>query len=488
MPTEFVVEDTSGSPGTATTINFASTIGYANQWAGYALHATEDSNIGEARVIVSNTTTSITVDTPFSSTPAASKEYQVRNTIYDVLPIGWGLGVPNEDIDLDSFERVRNTHLTDASLGNFALTLDKELDLWSLLKQNVAVPFNLFLYQNRTNGKLSCEYVAETIANYTATTIPTITSDMILDFSPIDLVPRAAVSHITIETRNANQTYIEAAQVDNRFAGRTGSGTNPFVDNDHEHTITIRSDELDQVFDDSTLGSLSFSAKLNDTDSIGDLAARMTSRLRREARPAPEVDLLLNLSKLTTLQVGQLIKITDTDTFKPFNPYTGTRGFSQVVCRVLSLNIQLEGTPGLRVRVQILNEANTALVAPACAVSSYSSGTFQIDVSQFAQAGGESWDYLFVGDRLELRDKNGAFKVAPLIISSFGANLSPLPSGASTDEINITTSPALTIATGDYLTFASYSASNTTNMDDYAAYADASTELLSGGDVAKELV
>ena len=102
--------------------------------------------------------------------------------------------------------------------------------------------------------------------------------------------------------------------------------------------------------------------------------------------------------------------------------------------------------------------------------------------------GGKSWDSLFVNDRLELRDKNGALKGSTYVISSFGANTSPLPSGASTDTINITTSPSLTIATGDYLTFASYSGSNTTNMDQYAAYADSTTELLTGGDAAKEFV
>lgn len=485
MPTEFVVEDTSGSPGTTTTINFASTIGTANQWVGYALHATEDSNIGEARVIVSNTTTSITVDVPFSNTPTAAKEYQVRNSIYDVLPIGWGLGIPNEEIDISSFETVRNTYLTEASLGNFALTLDKELDLWELLKENVAIPFNIFLFQKRTTGKLSCEYVAEVVSNFTATTLPTISSNEILDLSPIDLVPRSSVSHIAIETRNANQRYISAG---GGVVTQYRTGTNPFVDNKHEHTITIRSDELDNVFDDSILGSLKFSAKLNDTNSIADLSARMISRLRREARPAPEVEISLDISRFKTLQVGQLIKVTDTDTFKPFNPYSGTRGFNSVVCRIISLNMELEGTPRMRLKLQILNEANTALIAPACVVTAYSSGTFTIDVSQFAQEGGESWDSLFVNDRLELRDKNGALKGSTYVISSFGANTSPLPSGASTDTINITTSPSLTIATGDYLTFAPYSGSNTTNMDQYAAYADSTTELLTGGDAAKEFV
>ena len=424
------------------------------------------------------------MDVPFSNTPTAAKEYQVRNSVYDVLPIGWGLGISNEEIDISSFETVRNTFLSEATLGNFALTLDKELDLWAFLKENVAIPFNIFMFQKRTTGKLTCEYIAEAISNFTANTLPTIASNEILDLSPIDLIPRSSVSHIAIETRNANQRYISAGDGDSQYR----TGTNPFVDNDHEHTITIRSDELDNVFDDSILGSLKFSAKLNDTNTIADLSARMISRLRREARPAPEVEISLDINRFTTLQVGQLIKITDTDTFNPFNPYSGSRGFNATVCRILSLNMELAGTPRMRLKLQILDEANTALIAPACAVSSYSSGVFTIDESQFAQEGGESWDQLGVADIIELRDKNGALKTATLTISSFGSNTATTPAAASTKTINITTTPSITIATGDYLTFARYSASNTTNMDKFAAYADPSTETLSGGDVAKEYV
>jgi len=249
--------------------------------------------------------------------------------------------------------------------------------------------------------------------------------------------------------------------------------------------ITIRSDELDSVIDRNLLGNLKLSAMFNDASQISDLAAKQVARLKREATPPAEVDLVLDIGFLTSIQVGTLISVTDQGTFKPFNPYTANRGFNGTACRVLSCAIELGSEPSMRVRVQILKSGLASLIAPAVIVSSYSSGVFSIDVSQYAPEDGEAWDSLGVGDRLELRDKLGAYKAGPLVISSFGANLSTTPAGASTDVINITTTPSLTIATDDYLTFSSYSASNTSNMNKFAAMANDSTKTLTGGDQAK---
>ena len=490
MNSEFVVEDTHGSsPGNTTTINFASSIGTANQWAGYALHATEDSNIGESRLIVSNTTTSITVAAAFSNTPTASKEYQVRNSLYDVLPLGWGMNVENFDIDISSFETVRDQHLNGANLGKFVLLPTTQADLWQVLKENICEPYNLFVFQERTTGKIKCEYIGETIQDGLITDYTTVSANQILNLGSIDLLPRAAVGQIILETR-PNDTQVVRTRVrrtspfeQERF-DYNDIVTSPGVDA-APYVLTIRSDELDSVIDRNLLGSFKLSAMLNDATQISDLAAKQVARLRREATPPAEVDLVLDIGFLTSIQVGTLISITDQTTFKPFNPNTANRGFNGTACRVLSCAIELGSEPSMRIRVQILKSGLASLIAPAVIVSSYSSGTFTVDVSQYAPEGGEAWDSLAVGDRLELRGKLGQYSAGPLIISSFGANTASTPADASTDVINITTTPSLSIGTGDYLTFSSYSGSNTSNMNKFAAMADDSTKLLTGGDDAK---
>jgi len=489
MNSEFVVEDThASSPGTTTTINFASTIGTTNQWAGYALHATEDSNIGESRLILSNTTTSITVAAAFSNTPTASKEYQVRNSLYDVLPLGWGMNVENFDIDISSFETVRDQHLNGANLGRFVLLPTTQSDLWKLLVENICKPYNLFIYQERATGKIKCEYIGETIQDGLITSYTTVGENQIINMGSIDLIPRSAVGQIVLETRphdtQVTRTEIRGDRWNRVETQTTSMVSSPGIDSD-PYVITIRSDELDSVIDRNLLGNLKLSAMFNDASQISDLAAKQVARLKREATPPAEVDLVLDIGFLTSIQVGTLISVTDQGTFKPFNPYTANRGFNGTACRVLSCAIELGSEPSMRVRVQILKSGLASLIAPAVIVSSYSSGVFSIDVSQYAPEDGEAWDSLGVGDRLELRDKLGAYKAGPLVISSFGANLSTTPAGASTDVINITTTPSLTIATDDYLTFSSYSASNTSNMNKFAAMANDSTKTLTGGDQAK---
>lgn len=485
---------------TDTVIDFstASPAWTTNQWAGYALHCVEGDNKGEARVIASNTADEITVDTAFTANEAGGNEYQIRNTIYDTLPYGFGMQVAWQEIDIDSWEEVRDAYGSTWQIGVVVLGLDDNEDFWSLLSEHVFRVFGVMPYIDRSTGKLALRYIPQDYADGILETYPSVSINDILPgaFETIETMPRGDISRFIVNYRG------QKVRASIPVMGRTNPWSRPpeygivrwipmsFTTDalgESQSSITVVLGELER----SLRGSgreLTIDAMLCDENQRDMLARILEQRLRDLAVSRPESDLPLGLRLLTQIYAGGIMSVT-TDTIGGIvDPYTGSDGLTAHLCRVLSVSAQLRtGTMQLRVQLLGASGLQVGLLAPAVTVTGKAAtpDRFEVDPDVFANDGERDWDELVVGDLLELRSQTGALKEAPFTISSFGANTSTTPGGASTDVINVDATVSSSIATGDYLTFIPWASTATANMERFAAYADATDQELGSGDDPK---
>jgi hypothetical protein len=108
---------------------------------------------------------------------------------------------------------------------------------------------------------------------------------------------------------------------------------------------------------------------------------------------------------------------------------------------------------------------------------------FRTDVATSDELDKDYWSFA-VGDRINVFQADGQLREGLFTIRSFGDNDSSDPTAADTDVIRVNES--ITGTSWDathYVAFDEYSASNTSNMDNYAAMASGDT--LPGGDTAK---
>jgi len=478
-------------------------LGTTNQWAGYALHSVNGNNVGEARVIASNTSDTATVELPFTNAPAENDEYQIRNTIYDVLPMSWGMGLHNNRIDLDSFAKVRRKYLTDAFIGRFAIGETENLDIWSLLWHNIFVPYQIYLYTDRVNGKLTCRFLGNVgLADGLDPDEDhvTVNTDDILSIGDIDFVPREAVDRIDLRVRASFAIALKPIT-----EGLTIFGTPKVIGYEESTTpepgiggesvvVTLLTDDLDQVFENVRFEKLEITAMMDTVETIGDLIDLLRSKLNAEKRPYPEVEMQVRFSMFQDIQAGKTLSITDTTKENPYNSFTGSRGWTAQVGRVLGTSLQFSRRPSLTVRVQLQRSITGARIAPAAVVTSKGSdgngAFFVVHASGSPLFSNDTadldWGRFRVNDRIELRDATGKFREGPEVITGFGTNFVPLPVNASTGRVYISGAISATITTGDYITFSPWSTSNTTNMNLYAALADATETLGSGNDPARQ--
>lgn len=495
---EFYRADTASSGSTTTAIKFTGSPAFTtDEWAGFALHATEDSNIGESRIILSNTADTVTVDRAFSNTPSASNEYQIRNHTHDVLPFGWGLQVPHWKIDTDSFMAMKDLY-NGADTSPFAIDGDDQKDIWSVLEENILRPYGLVMRLDRTTGKISLVHVGTFVGDgITADTI-SVAADNILELGNIDLTPRAPIYEVKLVTRDARHVNAIVYPDAGGTVGAPGSSiqvldqfADPLLGKKGAERV-FRSSHLTKHYPKSQLTTLTLRAMFNsilDATAYNYLYYSVRELLFRGRQPYPEASILLPLSYIDDVQSGDYLSITDTTRFNPINPFTMSRGWTNVVALVLSTEITLsKDNPGIRCNIQLQPTISGALLAPAVRVTGKGSdgnGTYlTVDKDQFSREPGnddaDDWVGLAVNDRITLYNENGAavataFDAAAVTtIKGFGSNLATDPTDANDERIytNATTIGA-TITTDDYVSFATWStSSNTTNMDKYAAWAD----------------
>lgn len=496
---EYFIGDTTG--GTTTVPTFAASSFTADEWIGYALFCVEGTNKYECRLINDNATNSITVTTAFTNAPTASTEYQVRNSIYDVLPLGWGLGINNKYIDIDSFEDVKFQYLADAELGRFAIGTGKthNFDMLEFLQKNLFEPYGISIYIARGTGMLTARYVGEVnLSDGLMEDYVQVTSTEIIDIGDIEMMPRKPTGKISLEIRDVGKDDIKPKIIVDTAIGflnenRISGYENEIVENvtgTKTREIPIVSSELDTVYGEN-LEEYKITALMNSVADANYLAARCASRLVREARPYPETTIQLDPSFITKVQAGALLTITDTGNFNPVDPYDAARGWANMACRVLSTSIQTSDTPKVTCRVQLMDEVSAGLITPACTVTSKGSdgggAYFVVNLTDFVvdAVNDEDWTGLGVDDRIELRNKDGS-SVEVEVIKGFGSNLATDPASASNARIYVDGAISSSITAGDYITFTAWSGSNTDNMNRFAAYADANDTLGAGNDAAFE--
>lgn len=507
MPTEYYVADAAAS-GTTTTVNFTSPGWAADQWAGYALHCVEGTNKGQARLITGNDSDTITVDIAFSASTHSGNQYQIRNSIYDVLPIGWGLGVHNSQIDIAQMEDLRDKYCVGLEVGKFVIGSEDKIDLWSVLEENICKPYGLMLYTDRLTGSLSLRWMNEPLSDGVDETYVTVSASDILPGSlrDFEMMARAPISEIQLFTRSqwALTVAVPIGAPGQTIDVEVARGTIAAFDSKPAIT-TIRQMDVAQQFQD--LDAMQVYAMFNDYSQTSELVKLLLVRLLRRASPPPETTLSLDIRHVVSIQAGSLIMVTAGSGMNADNPYalhgaTSTSGWSNQLCRVISTSINLSASqPSLECRVQVLSPVVGAKIAPAVQVNGKGGTGAGGDPYYFAIADSNAyinnaedlydytdWSTIGVGDRLELRLMSGAFVEGPFVVASFGANEASTPAAASTAQINVTTSITNNTWTGGrYLTFSPWTDSNSANMENHAAFADAANETLgAGNDAAKE--
>jgi hypothetical protein len=491
MNNEFFIGDSNG--GTATVPTFAAPGWTTDEWAGYALHVVEGARAGETRTIASNAAAALTLDRALSGVIGAN-EAQIRNSLYDVLPLGWGLGIHNSQIDIDSFESVRDKYLQGAEVGIFCLGDSDTIDIWELLLENLCRPYGFIPYISRATGKLSCVYVGETLPDGIVDDYIAVTTEEIIELGDIEYSSHVPVAEIALSVRDVGRGAIHpSAYTTTQYAGLTVSqwefaeaAIRSMAIAGPEHTVRVRPVDIDQVFDPGQLETMTFRAMFNSIEDDGWVAAEMANRIRRHATPDPQVSIRLGakfLAGTNTVHVGSLLSITDSDKYNPVDPFNGGRGWTNQLARVLETKINLSADgPTIDCVVQLLSSVNGAKIAPACTVTAKGNDAggdyFTINATDFVvdEENDRDDDEFEVDDLIELRSITGAHKEDEVIKTIDTAN----------NRIYVDGAIASAIAAGDYITFQEWSNSNTDNMDDFAGLADSNETLGAGNDEAKE--
>lgn len=473
---EYFIADTAAG-STTSVINFTSPGFTANMYAGAALFCVEGTNKGESRVITSNTTSAITVEDPFGGTVAAGAEYQVRNSMYDVLPIGWGVGIPFNQIDVGSFEALRDQYFAEAEVGRFILGTQSSTNIWEMLRKNIMEPYGIHLYFSRSTGKLTAEYLGEAFGDGIVEDYTQITdADIIGEPGAVDAAIDMRVDAIRILTRTleekviglrywtspvSHQTFIEGeirSEVPTPFDGELVS-------------IDLKLESIDAAESSEERSEIEFVAAFNTIENIAAIVSRAQYIMRAYKAGRQIIPIRFSSAHVATMRVNQILSFTLT---QAKNPFTGLRGWSAVIGRVLETRLDFESMT-VDATIELIDELDTGLVGPAATVASDNGiSRFTVNPTDYVSDKNNDRDYygFAVGDRIEVRSKTGAVKLAGLVIESFGVNEADTPQGASSHDVNVATSiAAYTYASGDYLCFTTSSGSNTARMGYHAAYA-----------------
>ena len=505
-PDEYFIGDaTAGS--TTTVVNFTSAAPANDVWIGAALHCVEGLNKGECRVIIDSTTTSITVESAFSNAPSVGDEYQVRNSIYDTLPLGFGLGIAYSRIDIESFELIRDRYIPDARVGRFVLGVQETFNLWQMLVENILQPYGVAIYIDRSTGKITGRYVGQAVGDGIIDDYITVPDADLMEIGDIDYRVAKPIGTVALTVR-----ALEEKVVGVRTVGNTGIATNsssgrqaaqltpvaeaytariPATIGGDTISITHRRKDF-EGYSDTASDRIEISALLNTPDDCGTLSMRAQALAKAYGVPPPQTHIILPPEYIDDVGIGKFLLVTkDTG---PVNPYLGSRGWSQVVCFVIGTQLLIGDGPGIRCQVQILTDLNGGKVAPAALLDGAKTGSdgtsdyFIVSGDEYVNDDINDNDmyYFAVGDRIAVFDADGSVAHTTYTIRAFGANDQSDPEDASTNIIRINeAAPALT--SEEYVSFAVWSASNTARMEKYAAYADSNGDL-AGGDSAKDYV
>jgi hypothetical protein len=398
------------------------------------------------------------------------------------------LGVPAPRIDIDSFEQLRH-RIPGAQLGRFTLGDGDTTDIFAIVSQYILKPYGLFTLVDKSTGKLSLRYSGDFMGESIEPEYVNIDSSLIHSVGNFEWRTGRPVGKVTINYRKAEMLATGIIPWDIGDMSALHAGVfNPTFNSQPQYGLsngllpyTLVSDDIEAGFGSTGYDTVIIDAPMH--EDVGGLLPEALGKLMRYSIPAPTIELDLDLSLFSSVQLGTFV-VLDWDDY-PLNPFTAARGWSSVIGRVISTSLNVASTPTFAVKIELLETQNLANIAPAATVSAKGAtgghGYFtcvqgdMLPLGVYA-AGVTNEASLFVaGDLIELRDKTGAWKENATVYSV----------DAATSRVTIVAGAvASAIATGDYITFQPCSASNTARMSTFSAYANA-TPALTGGDSVK---
>jgi hypothetical protein len=453
---------------------------------------------------------------------------QIRNSIYDCLPFGWGLGIPWQRVDIAAFERLRADYFSTAELSKFIIGTQHSFDIVEFLTENILKPYGIVLTLNRATSKITPVYVGAGSGSdgLTRQDLTSITKSNIIDAGRMEYRPMRSKSIGTITTRPTAMTVVRknyrridmtvnTSWIDFDF-GTIFLQKNeeqkrlpefiPGLAETVDHTVTLGNDAVvDAIGENSEDSTLEVSAMLCTIDNLGGTEAAMIARLRRLQVPPPYTTIKLSTDVLSSaLYPGAFLKINFADA--PVNPYYNERGWEDLVMRITGITYDIpQGV--LDCSAEVLGiQINSGMIAPACLADSQSAiaatpayigvsdtiaWTYSRQTIRYNAALDETvpkdWQYFHVGDVIEIRDSDGSTRQTGLVITSFGSNAISDPYGAvGTPRINVDAALTVTIASDDYITYAAWSTSNSTDQDEYLATVTSAGSDLDANSEAKE--
>lgn len=494
---------------TSTVIQVASTGFNDDDVIGKALFMLEgNGGVGtapemEACTITDNDSTSFTLDGGFSAAPNALLEVQIRNTVYDVLPLGWGMGIDSNDIDVESFERVRDEDIPDVELGDFILGVEDEIDIWDMLYENIFKPYGILVYFDYELRKIAARYVGVTPTDGVFDAFVAIDREDIIENGNITHVFNNPINQINLTVRKTEKRLVGfgATNVDkqNTIVSQPIHESRAALQNGETTTIKIKSDELNNAFSEHWLDQLDISALLNTDSDFTPLAGRLLGMVGEYSVPPPVWDTILDVGLYQDLKPGVYVIINWNEHNAPVNPFTGNRGWTDIVGRVIKRSYPLDNQPAFNVTIELLTANLTARLAPAVIVTGKGSDGLGAYFTCDETAAGQNYvadpdankdfHYFAVGDEIEHRDETGAIKASwtDRSITGFGTNEQADPTTAPGSPMRIYVDGVIgsTVAAGDYITFTDWQASVSSRRSRYSTYADSNEELGPDNDPAR---
>ncbi len=458
----------------------------------------------EACPITDNTTTAVTVEGGFSAAPNANIEMQVRNSVYDVLPLGWGMGIDVRGVDLAAFEQIRDEQIPEASLGDFILGVQDEIDIWQLIEDYILKPYGILVYFDYAARKMTAKYLGVTPTDGVFSDFVAINREHIIDNGDIDHVFMNPVGQVSLIVRSVQQRII--GSMNPGSDGRGGHGATSAADvewgqraslmDGHTTKTIIKTDELNAAFGEHHLDRFDIEAMLNtdiDDGAHAALAGRITGMIGEYSVPPPVWTPKLDIELFSDLTVGTYVIINwnETGISAPANPFTGNRGWTDVIGRVIGRNYPMDSSPSFGCTIELLTANLTARIAPAVEVIAKGAdglgAYFECGATAAAQNfvadpdNDKDWYKFVVGDLVEHRDSGGAVKAAwaNRSVSGFGTDERADPTTAPGSPMRIYMDGAIgsAVAAGDYITLAAWPTTPSSRRQRYSSYADATPTL-----------
>jgi hypothetical protein len=261
-------------------------------------------------------------------------------------------------------------------------------------------------------------------------------------------------------------------------------------------TYNIRAADIENGIGEGAGDTLSFNALFDTEETKDTLVGRIGGLVSEYAIPPAVWTGEVDISLYASLDPCRWVSLTWNNPAAPINPFTGSRGWTSVIGRVLSASLPLtEDALTCKVSIELLGVDATsdtiARIAPACIVTGKGAdgnGAY-FTVSQGVVVVDDDTDkdmyHFAVGDKIRWYDLTGVDKLGAVrTITGFGTNFVSDPRSANSLRIYVDDALGPATASFDYITFSPWSAGNTARMDLYSAYADAA-ETLDVADPAK---